>query len=223
VTRTDVDADALIVDGVSHRFISAGRQRVSLSVPRGSVHAVVGPSGSGKTTLFRTIRGLETPDHGAVRIGSLRIDTADRPGRAALRLRAVGAVQQSPDLLPELNAVENVELPLLFERGTRSDARERALEMLEIVGLAGLAERDVFTLSGGERQRVSVARALIRPELTLILADEPTASLDRDNAVKVFRALERAARERHVGCLLATHDLHIADLCQEVHAIDDPA
>ena len=132
-------------------------------------------------------------------------------------------MQQSPDLLPELNAVENVELPLLFERGTRSDARERALEMLEIVGLAGLAERDVFTLSGGERQRVSVARALIRPELTLILADEPTASLDRDNAVKVFRALERAARERHVGCLLATRDLHIADLCQEVHAIDDPA
>lgn len=219
VTSTDIDTDALTIDGVAHRYISAGRQQIKLSVPRGTVHAVVGPSGSGKTTLFRIIRGLEAPGQGSVSIGANRVANGERAARAALRLRSIGAVQQAPDLLPELNAVENVELPLIFERGLRDEARTRALSMLALVGLAEFADRGIATLSGGEQQRVSVARALVRPELTLILADEPTASLDRDNAVRVFRTLEAAARERRVGCLLATHDPYIADLCAEVHEI----
>lgn len=219
VTATDTEIDALSLAGVSHRFISAGRQQISLSVPRGTVHAVVGPSGSGKTTLFRIIRGLETAEQGSVLIGEHRVTGEERAARASLRLRAIGAVQQSPDLLPELSAVENVELPMIFEKERRGSARERALEMLALVGLADFSDRDIATLSGGEQQRVAVARSLVRPELTLILADEPTASLDRDNAVRVFRALEAAARERRVGCFLATHDPYIADLCAEVREI----
>lgn len=213
------DAAILRVSGVTHRFIAGGVREVSFDLLPCQVHALMGASGSGKTTLFRVIRGLEPPERGAVSIGGQRIDGLSRKQGAEMRFRMVGAVNQHHDLLPELNVVENVELPLMFDRSTARHARAHALDALDLVGIVDYAQRRPATLSGGELQRVSVARSLVATETVLVLADEPTASLDRESALTVFDALRRAAEVRNAGCLIATHDPFIAERCDVIHDI----
>jgi putative ABC transport system ATP-binding protein len=182
-------------------------QDVSLSATGGRMLAVVGPSGSGKTTLLGVLAGLLRPDGGGVRLDGAAVD-----GSVAQR-RSFGFLLQTHALLPVLTAAENVEVALRARGVAPDDARARALETLEEVGLGEARHRAVERLSGGQQQRVALARALA-PRPAVLLADEPTSELDaatRDRMIDLIAA--RAAQGQVV--VLATHDLEVADRCED--------
>ncbi|MFN3416169.1 MAG: ABC transporter ATP-binding protein [Caldimonas sp.] len=177
--------------------------------PRESV-AIVGASGSGKSTLLSIIAGLDTPSEGTVRLDGVDLFSLDEDRRAAVRAAKVGFVFQSFQLMTNLTALENVMLPL--ELQGRSDARERATAMLERVGLGERLRHYPRVLSGGEQQRVALARAfVVEPEL--LLADEPTGSLDFATGETVMELMFALNRERGTTLVLVTHDRGIAARC----------
>ena len=177
--------------------------------PRESV-AIVGASGSGKSTLLSILAGLDTPTSGTVVLAGSDLFALDEDARAALRSRQVGFVFQSFQLLGNLTAVENVMLPL--ELMGRRDAREAATEMLKRVGLAERLRHYPKVLSGGEQQRVALARAfVVRP--ALLLADEPTGSLDFATGETVMALMFELNREAGTTLVLVTHDSSIASRC----------
>ena len=181
---------------------------VSLSVLRGEVVAVTGPSGSGKSTLLHLLGGLEQPQGGEIYWEGVRIDTLSVEARARRRAGALGLVFQHHYLLPDLSLLDNLRVPGML---LGQDLSERAGELLAQVGLAGRGHLYPEVLSGGERQRLAVARALVaRP--AALLADEPTGSLDRANALRVATLMLDLARQHGSGVLLVTHDDHLAAL-----------
>lgn len=169
------------------------------------VHVVAGPSGSGKTTLVNLVAGLESPDEGEVWLGGNRVDSLGPNEAAALRRRTVGYVSQHSTLVELLSARENVELALDLRGFSGDEASQRAERWLEWVGLAKLFDRRADKLSGGEQRRVALARALA-PSPRVLLADEPTAHLDRVAGRIVIRLLQEAARERGTTVVAASHD-----------------
>jgi putative ABC transport system ATP-binding protein len=178
--------------------------------PRESV-AIVGASGSGKSTLLSLLAGLDVPSRGQVRIDGTPLFELDEDARAELRARKLGFVFQSFQLLGNLNALENVMLPL--ELLGRRDARERAAEMLGRVGLSSRLGHYPKLLSGGEQQRVALARAfVVRP--SVLLADEPTGSLDFATGATVMELMFELNREAGTTLVLVTHDPDIAARCQ---------
>ena len=190
--------------------------RTTLHLRAGETLALMGPSGSGKTTLLKVIQGLVKPSSGSVIVLGQDQAVASRKARSTLRLRAMGLINQNPDLLPEFTTAENVALPLLLDGVNRTQALNDAARILESLGLGDRRNADVSTLSGGEAQRVAVARALVRESVKLAIADEPTASLDADNAQKIGRELVAHTRERGATLLLATHDTAVAEHCDRV-------
>ena len=173
--------------------------------------AIVGASGSGKSTLLSIIAGLDTPSSGTVRIGAQDLFALDEDARAALRARQVGFVFQSFQLLGNLTALENVMLPL--ELDGRKDARKAATEMLERVGLSSRLGAYPKVLSGGEQQRVALARAfVVKP--AVLLADEPTGSLDFATGETIMQLMFSLNRELGTTLALVTHDLAIAARCE---------
>jgi putative ABC transport system ATP-binding protein len=178
--------------------------------PRESV-AIVGASGSGKSTLLSILAGLDVPSRGQVRLDGAALFELDEDARAAVRARKLGFVFQSFQLLGNLNALENVMLPL--ELLGRRDARERATEMLGRVGLSSRLGHYPRLLSGGEQQRVALARAfVVRP--AVLLADEPTGSLDFATGATVMELMFEMNREAGTTLVLVTHDAAIAARCQ---------
>jgi putative ABC transport system ATP-binding protein len=179
--------------------------RVDLEVAAGAICVVAGRSGSGKTTLLNIVGGLERPDEGEVEVAGIRIWEGDEDLRAGVRRTKVSFIFQAFGLLPQLSAFENVEIPLRLQ-GVRGDERERMVtDLLDAVGLGGRARHRPGELSGGEQQRVAIARALATgPEL--IIADEPTGQLDSDTGAQIIDLLKRAAWERGMAMLIATHD-----------------
>ena len=178
--------------------------------PRETV-AIVGASGSGKSTLLSIVAGLDTPSRGTVRLDGDDLFAVGEDERAALRARKIGFVFQSFQLLGNLTALENVMLPL--ELAGRRDARSAAAEMLARVGLAERLERYPKVLSGGEQQRVALARAfVVRP--AVLLADEPTGSLDFATGEKIMELMFDLNREQGTTLVMVTHDRAIAALCQ---------
>ena len=175
---------------------------VSLDLGRGEWLAVVGRSGCGKTTLLNLAGAADLPTRGEVEIEGVRTSSLDDDALTGLRRRRIGFVFQFLQLLPTLSAVENVELPLQLA-GDRT-ARGRALEMLELVGIAALADRHPHQLSGGEMQRVAIARALVHGP-GLLLADEPTGSLDDEAAASVIHLLRDMRARLGTSILMATH------------------
>jgi putative ABC transport system ATP-binding protein len=185
-------------------------QDISLEVMPGEAVAIVGASGSGKSTLLGLLAGLDTPSSGAVRLDGSDLFALDEDGRAALRARLLGFVFQSFQLLPALNALENVMLPL--ELAGKADASDQAREMLKRVGLAERLRHYPKTLSGGEQQRVALARAFVtRPKL--LLADEPTGNLDAATGAAVIDLMFELNAEGGTTLLLVTHDDAIASRC----------
>src|SRR5215831_11702640 len=183
---------------------------ISLAVMPGEAVAIVGASGSGKSTLLGLLAGLDTPSSGAVRLDGTDLFTLDEDGRAALRARLLGFVFQSFQLLPALNALENVMLPL--ELAGESSAERLAREMLARVGLSERLRHYPKTLSGGEQQRVALARAFVtKPKL--LLADEPTGNLDAATGAGVIDLMFRLNAESGTTLLLVTHDDAIASRC----------
>ena len=190
--------------------------RTSLSVAPGEAVALMGPSGSGKTTLLDCITGLTTPTSGEVEVMGHPLAGMSAARRATMRREQLGLIYQSPELLPELDVAENVALTLLFDRTPRSAALAAAQLALSEVGLGDVARMRPEQLSGGEAQRVAVARALVRESVGLVVADEPTASLDSKNARIVSDLLIARAREKGAGVLLATHDPAVANRCDRI-------
>lgn len=188
---------------------------VSCSVVSGQSTALVGPSGCGKSTLLHLLAGLEHPTVGAVTWPSTGHSPWGRP-------REVGVVFQGPSLLAHLDVTENVALPLLLDGSSPTDARDRARESLDALGLGGLAHALPDTLSGGQAQRVAIARVLASaPEL--ILADEPTGQLDHQAAALVIDVLLRASEEIGAALVISTHDPLIAHRLPEQWTMRDGA
>jgi putative ABC transport system ATP-binding protein len=184
---------------------------IDFSLERRQSAAIVGASGSGKSTLLSIMAGLDTPTSGQVRLDGIDLFSLDEDQRAALRAQKVGFVFQSFQLLANLTAIENVMLPL--ELQGRSDARAEAAELLRRVGLGERLRHYPRVLSGGEQQRVALARAfVVRPEL--LLADEPTGSLDFATGEKVMELMFELNREAGTTLVLVTHDQAIAARCE---------
>jgi putative ABC transport system ATP-binding protein len=183
---------------------------ISLKVMPGEAVAIVGASGSGKSTLLGLLAGLDTPSSGAVRLDGADLFGLDEDGRAALRARLLGFVFQSFQLLPALNALENVMLPL--ELSSIEGAADLARNMLARVGLAERLRHYPKTLSGGEQQRVALARAFVT-EPKLLLADEPTGNLDAATGAGVIDLMFEMNAEARTTLLLVTHDEAIAGRC----------
>jgi putative ABC transport system ATP-binding protein len=188
-------------------------QDVSLRIERGESVAVVGPSGSGKSTLLGLLAGLDTPTRGSVRIDGVELTTLDEDARAELRGAKLGFVFQSFQLLPTFTALENVMLPL--ELAGQSDARPRAEQVLQRVGLTDRLHHYPSQLSGGEQQRVAIARAFVTgPEL--LLADEPTGNLDAHTGQRIIELMFALNAEQGTTLVLVTHDLALASRCDRV-------
>lgn len=190
----------------------------SLQVRRGQIVGVMGRSGSGKSTLVHILAGLDRPDEGVVRVGGLDLAIASSEERAQHRLHHIGIVFQHFNLLPDLTVLENVTLPLELSHEPRRSRQRRGEHLLGLFGLTPF--RDLFpeTLSGGELQRVATARALA-PEPDVILADEPTANLDEQNAREALSALRTAAASG-AGILVASHDTLVRDSVDRMLHID---
>ncbi len=183
----------------------AGVFKVSLEVPAGCLAVLAGPSGSGKTTLLQLAGLLDEPDEGDVFLEGEAVSRLPEKARCELRLRRLGFVFQAFNLVPVLSALENVMLPLQLQGIKDEDARRRAAEALAHVGLSDRLEHRPGQLSGGQQQRVAIARALA-PRPVLVLADEPTASLDHAHGGPLMDLMAQQCRESGVSFLVASHD-----------------
>lgn len=182
---------------------------VSLELPEGSMTAVTGPSGCGKSTLLHLLGALDTPDAGEIEVAGVALHKAGERERTRYRRETAGIVFQFFHLLPGMTLAENVGLPLILAGKPASAARERALELLDLAGLAGKAGRFPHEISGGEMQRAAVARALVHKPRVL-LADEPTGNLDSANAARVMELFHAIHREGLATIVLVTHSPEIA-------------
>jgi ABC-type lipoprotein export system ATPase subunit len=181
---------------------------------------IMGPSGSGKTTLVSMLGGLLTPAAGQVRLGDVDLYAVDEKERARVRLERMGFIFQSFNLLSALSARENVEVPLRLAGASAGEARSRANELLERLGLEERSDHRPRDLSGGEKQRVAIARALAN-QPAVVLADEPTANLDSETGHQVAEILCRLGAEEGKGVIIVSHDQRLADIASRVVWIED--
>jgi lipoprotein-releasing system ATP-binding protein len=200
--------------GVTRSFEQAGARLdvlkgADLTLHPGEVVALVGPSGAGKSTLLHIAGLLEKPDHGEVLISNKACGKLNDDARTKLRRHNIGFVYQYHHLLPEFSALENIVVPQIIAGLDKKEARKRARELLEVLGLKDRETHRPGKLSGGEQQRVAIARALANAP-RLLLADEPTGNLDPDTAADVFSVLLRLARGAGLALLIATHNTELA-------------
>lgn len=195
-------------------------RHASLQIAAGEVLALCGPSGSGKSTLLSLIGGLQSPDEGSVSIAGTRLNSLSPSELDRFRGRHIGIIFQRFNLIPVLSALENVEMALTTQRLSGSVRRSRARDWLERVGLSHRSDTRAALLSGGEQQRVAIARALVT-EPQLVLADEPTANLDRKNAVHFLDTLLALNAQTSVTLLIASHDPLVQTYVQRTVQMED--
>jgi len=193
---------------------------VSLTVGPGELVALFGPSGSGKSTLLFLAAGIAQPDTGSVHFDGRDLASLSRRAAARHRRSEVGFVFQSSRLVPGLTAIDNAALKLMADGARRTDARKRVLPLLDRLGLGPRAQQPALQLSRGERHRVALARALSN-EPRLVLADEPTGSLDSRRGDEVLTLLAEVCHERAIGVVLVTHDPAGAQVADRVHGLRD--
>jgi putative ABC transport system ATP-binding protein len=210
--RKEYGRDESLVRAVDH---------VDLEVTRGETLAIMGPSGCGKSTLLHLLGGLDRPTGGELWLNDKRIDQLSERSLANLRRREIGFVFQAYHLMDELTARENVELPALLAGRSPRQARTRALELLDQVGLADRDSHLPFALSGGQRQRVAIARALVNEPL-VVLADEPTGNLDSAATLEVLRLLDRL-HASGLTLVIVTHDERVAATADRIVSMRDGA
>lgn len=208
------------------RIFNIGSERIravhdiDLDVSAGQLMIITGRSGSGKTTLLNLLGGLDTPSSGTVSFEGQDLARLSEPQMTQLRRSRIGFVFQSFGLLSLLSAYENVELPLRIAEWERVEREKRTEECLAMVGLSARSRHRPYELSGGEMQRVAIARA-IAPRPSLILADEPTGELDLANSTEIFNLLKQIAQTENVGIIVATHDVAMARIADEIREISD--
>ena len=184
-------------------------QGITLDIPSGDFLALMGPSGSGKTTLLNLIGGLDTPSKGSIEIAGDRIDQLAGGKLSSWRARHIGFVFQMYNLIPVLTAFQNVELPLLLTKLSKSERRKHVETALGVVGLGDRARHYPRQLSGGQEQRVGIARAIVT-DPTLLLCDEPTGDLDRKSGDEILDLLQALNRNHGKTIVMVTHDPHAA-------------
>lgn len=193
---------------------------VSLRMERAERVAIMGPSGSGKSTLLNCLAGLETPDSGEIRFLGQALSRLSEEEVTRLRRESLTSIFQFFHLLPTLSAWENVEFPLLLRKDPRKEREAKVGALLDEVGLVHRSAASPSELSGGEMQRLAIARALIT-EPALILADEPTGSLDSRNSERILALLKELTERHQTGLLMVTHDAGAAGICQRVLHMTD--
>ncbi|MCD6454231.1 MAG: ABC transporter ATP-binding protein [Candidatus Aminicenantes bacterium] len=193
---------------------------VNLTLKKGEFTALVGPSGSGKTTLLNLIGGIDKPSEGKVFIDGQEISLMPEKKLAKFRLHKLGFVFQSFNLIPVLTAYENVELILLFQGVPKNERRERVMRIFKELGIEELADRTPSKMSGGQQQRVAIARAIVHTP-SLVLADEPTANLDSENAIAIVELMKKMSEEKGITFLIATHDSRVFERTRRIIKIID--
>lgn len=193
---------------------------IDLSIQKGAFAAVAGPSGSGKTTLLNIIGGLDQPTHGNVLLEGQYLSQMSRGELSRLRLKRIGFIFQSYNLIPVLSAFENAEFVLLLQKRPAAERREKVQNLLEEVGLAGLEKRFPREMSGGQQQRVAIARS-IAPEPALVLADEPTANVDSQTASELLDLMEKLNQKKSVTFLFSTHDPAVMERARRLITLKD--
>lgn len=195
--------------------------KLSFTVNDGEFVSIVGKSGAGKSTLLGVLGALDTPTSGSIEIGDTDITKLSDHRLISYRNTSIGFVFQNYNLIPNLTAVENVMLPMEFAHVPPKERRDRALQLLEEVGIVdGREQRKPGKLSGGEQQRVSIARALAN-QPKLILADEPTGNLDSENGKMIFDLLHKLSRSENTTVIVVTHDLDIAGKTDRTFTLSD--
>ncbi|MEI8706516.1 lipoprotein-releasing ABC transporter ATP-binding protein LolD [Pseudoalteromonas sp. B62] len=192
---------------------------VDLALQQGEMLAIVGSSGSGKSTLLHILGTLDTASSGSAKIKNQEVAKLSRTEQAAFRNKNLGFIYQFHHLLMEFSAVENVAMPLLIKGLSAKEAKAQALDMLEKVGLAHRSSHKPSALSGGERQRVAIARALVTKP-ALVLADEPTGNLDKQNAIKIYDLINELNQSLNTSFVVVTHDLELADKLGKIAYLD---
>ncbi len=222
---SEVGRDILVASGLRKNYTLGSQELevlrgIDVRVRRGESLVIVGASGAGKSTLLHLLGGLDAPSAGDVSLDGASLFAMSKAARTKLRNERIGFVFQSYNLLPELDALENVCLPALLQPRTRAGVTERGMELLKAVGLGARMEHRPAELSGGEQQRVAVARALMnRP--SLVLADEPTGNLDSKTGESILDLLWRLREESGTTLVMVTHDEHVATRGERVLEIAD--
>ncbi len=215
----------LTLQGISKRYQQGELEvnalsDINLTVEEGEFAALVGPSGSGKTTLLNIIGGLDSPTQGTTRLNGTDITTLKEAQLSDFRLFQLGFVFQSYNLVPVLSALENVELVMVLQGKHKNECRQRAEHYLELVGLKDIMHRRPSALSGGQQQRVAVARALAAGP-RLVLADEPTANLDSENATALLDIMHTLSHEEKTTFIFSTHDPRVMDRAERIITLQD--
>jgi putative ABC transport system ATP-binding protein len=192
---------------------------LNLEIAEGDFAALMGPSGSGKTTLLNLVAGIDKPTSGDVFVAGTNVARLNETQLAEFRSHSVGFIFQLYNLIPVLNATENVELPLLLTHLSRKERRERALTALKVVGLADRARHYPRQLSGGQEQRVAIARAIVT-DPKILVADEPTGDLDAKSAEEILRLMETLNREYGKTIVMVTHDPRAAERAHTQHHLE---
>jgi len=193
---------------------------INLDIKEGEFAALVGPSGSGKTTLLNIIGGLDSASQGSTKLNSIELGSLKEAELSDFRLFQLGFVFQSYNLVPVLSALENVELVMVLQGRHKKECTERAQHYLELVGLKDVVHRRPSALSGGQQQRVAVARALAAGP-RLVLADEPTANLDSENATALLDIMHALSHEEKTTFIFSTHDPRVMDRAERIITLQD--
>lgn len=195
-------------------------QGVDLQIEKGEFTAIVGPSGSGKSTLLNIIGGLDNPSEGFVRVANTDLSSMSENKLIDFRLKHIGFVFQAYNLIPVLTALENTEFIMLMQKVPKKEREERAIHLLEAMGIGDRVNNRPTELSGGQQQRVAVARALAsRPDF--ILADEPTANLDSHSTANLLDLMAKMNREENMTFIFSTHDQRVIDRARRVITLED--
>ena len=192
-------------------------KETNFSVDKGEFVAIIGPSGSGKSTLLTIAGGLQSPSSGEIWINGQTLSEKKEKARAKVRFEEIGFILQASNLVPFLTVKKQLEL---VDKVTKGKNNKSGLDLLSRLGLDKLIDKYPEELSGGERQRVAIVRALYN-DPSIILADEPTASLDTEKAYEVVKILAKEAKEKNKATIMVTHDLRLVDFCDKVYLMQD--
>ena len=192
-------------------------KETNFSVDKGEFVAIIGPSGSGKSTLLTIAGGLQSPSSGEIWINGRALNEKKEKARAKVRFEEIGFILQASNLVPFLTVKKQLQL---VDKVNKAKENRAGLDLLKRLGLEKLVDKYPEELSGGERQRVAIVRALYN-DPTIILADEPTASLDTEKAYEVVKILAKEAKEKNKATIMVTHDLRLVDYCDKVYQMED--